>query len=408
MTDDRTPSPAPPWTAAWTCPFCPLLCSIDGGVRPGPRLAPAGDGCHRAAAGLAQFAETPSGARPRIAGREVSLDDAIAEAAQRLAAAGQPLFGGLGTDVAGARALYPLACATGAICDPAAGAVFFEGLRAQQDRGGFTATVAELATRADLVLRLTPDTPEAPAPLVHELLARCAAPGPAVLGLPDDGGDLHASLQWLAALVAGRGAVRAAAPPPLVELADRLLAARYAVLVYEAAKLPPHGGLAIELMQRIVGTLNQRTRAAAFPIGGGDGALTVHQVFTWLSGLPLRSRAGPAGLEHAPLRFDTARLLAGGAVDLLLWLSCFGPLPLPAAAASLPRIVIGHPAQAADDDAVFIPVSTPGVGSPGHLFRSDNVVALPLRALYADTLPTAAEVLKRLTAALPAAGRGAA
>lgn len=404
MTVDRTSS----WTTGWTCPFCPLLCSIDGGVRPGPRLAPADTGCHRAAAGLARFADTPSTALPRIAGRDASLDDAVAEAARRLAAAGQPLFGGLGTDIAGARALYPLACATGAVCDPAAGATLFEGLRAQQDRGGFTATVAEVATRADLVLRLTPDPPDAPAELVHELLARCVATRPVVLGLPDDAGDLHGALQWLAALVDGRGAARAAAPAALVALADRLLAARYAVLVYEAAKLPPHGGLAIETLQRIVGTLNRRTRAAAFPIGGGDGALTVHQVFTWLSGLPLRSRAGPSGLEHEPLRFGAGHLLAGGAVDLLLWLSCFGPLPVPAAAAGLPRIVIGHPEQAADDDAVFIPVSTPGIGSPGHLFRSDNVVALPLRALYADTLPTAAEVLRRITAALPAAGRGAA
>ena len=70
-----------------------------------------------------------------IDGRAASLDDAVAAAASLLRASRQPLFGGLGTDVAGARALYRLACATGAICDAAQGAALMHGLRALQDRG---------------------------------------------------------------------------------------------------------------------------------------------------------------------------------------------------------------------------------------------------------------------------------
>ncbi|MEF7612961.1 formylmethanofuran dehydrogenase [Aquincola sp. MAHUQ-54] len=392
------------WTSPWTCPFCPLLCST-AGVRPGPQLAPAGGSCRRAAGGLARFADTPSAATPRVAGRAATLDEAVAEAARLLAAAGQPLFGGLGTDVAGARALYPLACATGAICDAAGGAVLFEGVRAQQDRGGFTTTIAEVATRADLLLRITPDTDASPADDVRDLLDRCGEPGPELLALPVEAGDLFDTLALLAALAEGRGAVRARAPAALVEVADRLRAARYAVLVYETRRLPAHGGLAIEALQRTVAALNRSTRAAALGLGGGDGAYTVNQVFTWLSGLPLRSRAGPAGLEHEPLRFDARRLLADGAADVLLWLSSFGVLPVPAEAAGVPRIVIGHPEQAASDaddgDAVFIPVSTPGIGSAGHLFRADGSVVLPLRPLYDDTLPTAADVLRRITQALP-------
>jgi formylmethanofuran dehydrogenase subunit B len=52
---------------------------------------------------------------------------------------------------------------------------------------------------------------------------------------------------------------------------------------------------------------------------------------------------------------------------------------------------------------VFIPVSTPGIGSAGHLFRTDGSVLMPLRALRDDGLPTVAEVLRRLTQALPGA-----
>jgi formylmethanofuran dehydrogenase subunit B len=141
------------------------------------------------------------------------------------------------------------------------------------------------------------------------------------------------------------------------------------------------------------------------PLGGSDGASTVNAVFTWLSGLPLRTRAAPSGLEHEPLRFDATRLLADRAVDALLWIASFGTEPAPPIV-DLPRIVLGHPSFAAavqGSATVFIPVATPGIGSAGHLFRTDGSVLMPLRALRDDGLPTVAEVLRRLTQALPGA-----
>ncbi len=85
-------------------------------------------------------------------GRATPWPSAIAAAARLLGASHQPLFAGLGTDVAGARALYPLACATGAICDSAGGNALMQGLRALQDRGQFTTTLAEVRTRADVIV----------------------------------------------------------------------------------------------------------------------------------------------------------------------------------------------------------------------------------------------------------------
>jgi formylmethanofuran dehydrogenase subunit B len=202
----------------------------------------------------------------------------------------------------------------------------------------------------------------------------------------------------LAVVVAGR----AIGDTSLAPLAARLHAARYAVLAYESAALPAHGSLIVEAIQRTVATLNLRTRAAALPLGGGDGASTVNAVFGWLSGLPLRTRAAPTGLEHEPLRFDAQRLLADRAVDALLWIASFGTEPAPPTT-DLPRIVLGHPVFAAASQgrgAVFIPVSTPGIGSAGHVFRTDGSVLMPLRALRDDPLPTVAQVLKRLSQAL--------
>jgi formylmethanofuran dehydrogenase subunit B len=385
----------------WTCPFCPLLCDAFevGATVDAPGLTLLGADCARARAGLAQFSPQPLAASPRRHGQDCSLDEAIDAAAAILSSSRQPLFGGLATDIAGARALYSLACDAGAISDAAQGEVLMHGLRVLQDRGRFSTTLAEVRDRADLVVCLGADPTER-YPL---FLQRCGlAAGDARLSVlvPPDGLDLFDTVALLAAAVEGR-APPGGVPPALASLSARLHAARYAVLVYETGRLPAHGALVIEAVNRVVATLNRRTRAAALALVGGEGASAANEVFTWLSGLPLRSRAGPAGLEHEPLRFGAQRLLAGGAVDALLWVSSFVTQPVPAVP-GLPRIVLGHPAMAADPAEVFIPVSTPGLGSAGHLFRVDGLVVLPLRPAVPDRLPTVADVARRLAAAVRA------
>jgi formylmethanofuran dehydrogenase subunit B len=68
-------------------------------------------------------------------------------------------------------------------------------------------------------------------------------------------------------------------------------------------------------------------------------------------------------------------------------------------------VVLGHPSLAASAGrngvpTVFIPVSTPGIGSAGHLFRTDGTVLMPLAAARADRLPTVADAVARIVAAL--------
>lgn len=404
-------------SSPWTCPFCPLLCDSFSVEADANGLVLTGSECGRARSGLSRFGPGVMAAQPQIDGVACDQAAAIAAAARMLAASRQPLFGGLGTDVAGARALYPLACRSGAICDPAGGSALMHGLRALQDRGAFTTTLAEVHSRADLIVCVG----SLPSERYPEFLRRCGvgeggaakvvllqAASASAAGTAGEGievvrfeGDLFDAVAMLAACVAGR-AVSSDAAGALTAFAARLHAARYAVFAYDAAQLPAQGALIIEALNRVVSTLNQRSRAAMLPLGGSDGASTVNAVFAWLSGLPLRTRAAPSGLEHEPLRFDAARLLADRAVDTLLWIASFGTEPAPPSV-GLPRIVLAHPSfapAAQGRDTVFIPVSTPGIGSAGHLFRTDGSVLMPLRALRDDGLPTVADVLRRLTQAL--------
>lgn len=424
-----TPSHAPAAASgqAWTCPFCTLLC--DGfavAATPTPTLL--GSSCPIARRGLAQSEFATRHATvvtPSIDGRPVVYAAALDAAAHLLRRSRQPLFAGLGTDVAGARALYRLADTCGAILDHARGEALMHATRALQDRGAFFTTLAEIRNRADLMVCIGTN----PVENYPEFFRRCApasaaasqrrvvflgasAP-PAQSGLEaaaieqiDLAGDLFATLAYLAARLSGRRT--SATHPALDALAERMAAASYSVLVWEAARLPEHGALLAETIQRLTNTLNRKTRAAAFCLGGGDGGASVNQVLTWLSGLPLRTGVLARGLVHEPQRYATDRLLAQHAVDALLWVSSFCPdlappsteLPL-----NLPRVVLGHPGLAAklpaSPGSVFIPVSTPGIGSAGHLFRTDGVVVVPLVALRADGLPSVAQVAADLRGRLP-------
>jgi formylmethanofuran dehydrogenase subunit B len=440
----------------WTCPFCALLCDSFGLQQCGssPQFELTGSECAVARAGLAaspsatlksaatQASTTAvsSHAGPSLRGQACTQAVAVEAAAKLLRGSQQALFAGLSSDVAGARALYRLAHDMGAICDGAGGAELSAATRALQDRGGFSTTLAEVRTRADVIVCVG----GSPTRRHPEFFRRCGVvDGHAELGgngapalsrqvvflgaaaadathlkpsaqiqiqhLPLQG-DLFNGLACLAAAVAGtaQGHVAAQMPPALQALAQQLLAARYAVFVWDAQDLPAHAELIIETLGRIVGSLNRSTRAAALALGCDAGASTAQQVFTWLSGLPLRSRAGPLGLEHEPLRFDTRRLLADGAVDCVLWVQSLGhttapellqaasrfrsPLPLPLIVLGSPALAQTlHSAQITPD--VFIPVTTPGIGAAGHLFRSDGAVLMPLHAVLNDGLPTVAKVV---------------
>lgn len=401
----------------WTCPFCSLLCDGFRVETEQSGLHLVGSDCSKAVQGLADFDATSPPAVPSVDGRPATLDLALDAAVGRLAACRMPLFGGLATDVAGMRQLYRLANLTGAILDHARGDALMHALRALQDRGQVFSTLAEIRNRADLVVCIGTDA----ASNFPEFFRRCApvegadfarrvvfvGARPPATGLEalqvqqvDPAGDLFDAVAMLAALVDGR---RLAAPDvALAEVAQAMRDARYCVVVWEPGRLPRQGALIAEALLRIVMSLNRRTRAGAFILGGADGAQTANAVIAWMSGLPLRTRVGPLGLDHDPLQYATDRLLREEAVDLLLWVASLGP-NLPPPETALPRIVLGHPALAAScavAGTIFIPVATPGINADGHLFRADGVVTLPLRALRDDGLPTVADIAKALQARL--------
>ena len=154
--DRHLRGPAPPRDSAWTCPFCPLACdhlgvAVGAGSEP---LALQGGECAarqpRAGAVRRAGLRRP---RPQVDGQPCDLDQCrrrcgaacSAPAGSRCSAAWAPTW------PARARCTgWPARPARSAT--PARGEALMHGLRALQDRGQFTTTLAEVRTRADLIV----------------------------------------------------------------------------------------------------------------------------------------------------------------------------------------------------------------------------------------------------------------
>jgi formylmethanofuran dehydrogenase subunit B len=432
----------PAITRDWTCPFCPLLCDdLSADAQGDGTLSVPDADCPRLADALTRYGAADAQCGSIVDGNEADTDAALTRAAQLLANARRPLFGGLATDVAGARALYPLAAACGAILDHLHGDALSAATLALQDRGSFFTTLSEVRSRADLLVFFGCQPSRryprfftrmlAGSEIARELVFVGCEADAAAHGFPrtrvetllPDAEPFDTLALW-SALSEGRDAAKlsrtddgpddhasTAAATMLASLQARIASARYTVIVYEPAALPgPHAALLIEALNRIVKALNRTTRAACLALGGDDGALTVNQTVTWLSGMPLRTRvatparlAHTAPLDHDPYRYRASRLLAQREVDALLWVASFAPEAWPASLdPAIPLIVLGHPAladaaKARGANTVFIPVATPGIDSGGHLFRVDSSVVMPLAAARGAALETVASLAARLS-----------
>ena len=120
----------------------------------------------------------------------------------------------------------------------------------------------------------------------------------------------------------------------LQRVADRLQAARYAVVIWAAPELPgSQPDLLTGTLAGLTRELNAKGRCAGLPLAGADNIIGVNQVCAWQTGVPLRTSFAGGAPDHDPVRWGTQALLATGGVDCLLWLASLRDQPLPATAA---------------------------------------------------------------------------
>jgi len=413
-----------------TCPGCGLLCDdVQIARDTGSKLKVVDKGCAKSIVFFERPQETAS---PRVAGQPADLQSAINKAAEILRNANQPLIAGLGTEVQGMRTIMSVADRAGATLDHMNSNGTIRNTLVVQNSGWQVCTLTEVRNRVDLLLIVGTDVvslfprffernvwntesmfgQETATREVVYLGGRNidTAPGISPKGvqptvLPCDPEHLPEVTAALRALVGGKKLlaqeVAGIAVSDLEKLAERLHAAKYSVVAWSAAALNfPHAELTVQNITELVVKLNNTTRSSGLPLGGSEGDTSANQVSTWISGYPVRNSFMRTYPEYDPHHFSATQQIASGEADALIWVSTFNPEHLPPSIKA-PTVIIGHAnMKPAVEPDVFIPVGTPGIDHKGTMFRSDNVVSLPLSKLRESTLPSLAEVFTAIQAAL--------
>jgi formylmethanofuran dehydrogenase subunit B len=406
-----------------SCPFCGLACDDLALKVDDEKIRATQNACPRGANAFASLDPLPS-IKPQVNGVDTSLEKAVQAAAQILHQSVQPLFAGLSTDVAGMRALMQLGDACGATFDHMNSESKLRNLLVLQDSGFVNTTFAEVKNHADLIIFFGTDAVSRFPRFFERLVwnkdslsglktsareiiylgevkntqAGIAPEGrkPTLIkctneNLGEVAAAMHALLNGKTLQAEQVGGIKITA---LNKLLEKISAAKYTVFCWSAADLNfLHAELAIQSLAELIKTINEKTRCAGLPLGGTDADVTANSVHTWQSGFPIRTSFASGKPMFDPTHFSTQRLLDNAEADAMLWVNSFDEKRI-SPASKIPTIVLGRVGMKPTKDMqVFIPIATPGADHAGHFYRSDRIVALPLRKLRETLLPSVEQVV---------------
>ncbi len=363
-------------------------------------------------------------APPTIDGKSTTLDAAVAEAAHLIQAAKRPLLSSASLDVEGAREVLKLARACGGIVDHSDGDASACNTRILQNSGWVLTTLAEVRTRADFIIVIGNQILDRYPRVVERVLTgprlfhENAEPEVVLIGpwqdrIPDDlqenlfeavnvsAEEIPDCVQMLAAVANGHSPEHETGKA-LLRIVDKIKSSAYTALLWDTGDLQqPHADLTVETLAGLTKHFNKETRCVGLPLSGNS--TTLNNVCLWQSGLPIRTDFGTTPPTYDPSQYATSDLLANKTSDLLIWTAALHPDPppdcdIPLIAITRPDVVPAKPA------AVHIPVGIPGIDHNGHIFRTDNVVMVPLKQLRQTELPSATEVLAGIRQQLPSNG----
>ncbi|MGH6867008.1 MAG: hypothetical protein ACREDO_12790 [Methyloceanibacter sp.] len=303
----------------------------------------------------------------------------LRRAAELLARARLPVFGGLQTDIAGAAAAIALAQKLGGVVDHAEGESLSRASRLMRETGAAPASFGEVRNRADIVIIIGKRPLERDPDLAAKLF-------PKEKGLPRPGRNKRSLILLSTGEVSLTGrvpAVEVGGKTPLpdlvamlsarvrqnrIEIADRkmrgvlddlaetLRNAAFAVFVCDPAELDVPVLYTILEMARQLGVTTRASVLSLAPPGNGEG---VNLCCTWTCALPVRTSFAREIPEHNAWTFAAERLIENGEADALIWIDA-----LEGAGAGRPRgvptVVLATNAAAGEGGDIAIDVACAG------------------------------------------------
>ena len=142
--------------------------------------------------------------------------------------------------------------------------------------------------------------------------------------------------------------------------------------------------------------LNKTMRAACLSLAGNDGDVSYSQTLGWMTGFPSRIKFTGKFFEYDKDTYKATQLINSGSSDLVIYINSLSEKKLTLNKKNK-NIVIGRPYTKYNiEPDVFIPCGIPGVDFKGHIFRTDNVVSLPLSSLRLSHSKSVQQVLREI------------
>ena len=144
-------------------------------------------------------------------------------------------------------------------------------------------------------------------------------------------------------------------------------------------------------------SVNETSRAACLSLSGNDGDASSIQTTAWISGYPTRVKFTGSYFEYDRDAHNSQELIEYNNIDLVIHINTISNKKL-ILNKKHKNIIIGQPATKYNiQPDAFIPCGVPGIDYKGHIFRTDNVVSLPLSEIKISKHRSAQEILREIT-----------
>ncbi len=395
-----------------TCLGCGCACDDIRVVVQSGRIAETPNACHL---GRQWFADGESSSNIQADGRDTTLAEAIDAAVLRLTTSRHPLvYLAPGISCEAQRGGAAVADLLRARIDSVTSATALPIVLSAQERGFASATFGEIRNRADVVMYWGIDierryprfvsryAPGSSASIARRVIAVDVGNARSTVEAVDERlsiapADELSTLTTVCALVREPASLtrldsdhgETGAPGTARQLAELLLAGRYAAIVIDAEPddRAERSSQRFDALLSLSHALNDRTRCALVALRGNGNRSGADSVLTSQTGFPLGvdfSRGYP--------RYDPYAATMADAVDVVLMLG--DPSLLPAAVSRslsvAQTIVIGPHASLSPlgSSTIAIDTGVAGIHELGTAYRADDV-PLPLRAPVPNGLSTA-------------------
>ena len=153
----------------------------------------------------------------------------------------------------------------------------------------------------------------------------------------------------------------------------------------------------IHTISEYIVSLNETSRAACLSMSGNDGDISSVQATAWISGYPTRVKFTGSYFEFDRDAYNSEKLIESSNIDLVIYINTISNKKL-ILNKNHKNIIIGQPATKYNiEPDAFIPCGVPGIDYKGHIFRTDNVVSLPLSEIKISKHQSAQEILRDIT-----------